>query len=809
LDLSGAVGLGELSLRMLGVLLAGEMKDLKFLRLDGIAVSEHTWQKVLQPSMHSLFRLEELSLADMQIGRASQVAPTIVSELLPGLRALRVFDISSNFFGFQGCKALAQNIDGHPALAKLDLSHNAGGFLGGVCGFAGADKCTTLSSPGQLHRFNPISLVCEGIAFAPFLKSLKLANCQLNYDEDFILEDAFAEKVGSVGMEELDLSCNPCQGQMGARCLLRLAIATTTLTTLDVREFRETLSPENSVAYEYTDPSQIYTLDLSYPQHRALFRSLMRRCKGFKEDPMAVFHFEDFGPVMVAFGETAIKGYLAGRGLPDAGELKFRFSLPSCISHEDQDIVSLMNRIGRRRKIPVTLFAFVRLADLFKNLRDTHSRRVLIGAVAADLLMKICHVRYLSALDHSIRLEVIVRLIPAVHNLDRMSGFTLVQSARGTGAVPMHIGCAASLRLLLFNASCANAHYDLDMANASDRRLLEHLLIINEWERARAEAAKYADLSQHGGHECLRNVRINGIYTQWESENTTMPARGEMVFDFCSPFHAPIDTPTTEDYVLDHIVNALNQSACNAAPKTAVMRGILHRLILTPHQCARLLETLPGSSARADARSASSARLSPRVDAFTALYTRCVDIQNLLSAEPFGLYGMVLLTRNEVLNVRIRLGRLRTWDLTRVDHEFLVPGRPEFLMLPAKTRQEDAEKDLRESLGTVRGVGLRDDVTSRGNASRYVLDLTVLEDWLAACVMMQLAKREGGSEHWAAASWSETAQQEARGTRFLVPESWTTNLPTVGIFTGTYFLELSVEPSLEFRNELATKYLGW
>ena len=93
-------------------------------------------------------------------------------------------------------------------------------------------KVPTLTASGKLHRYNPLSLVCEAIALAPALKSLSLANCQINSDEDFILEDAFAEKAG-VPMEELNLSGNPWQGQQGARSLVRMVVTTSSLHSLD------------------------------------------------------------------------------------------------------------------------------------------------------------------------------------------------------------------------------------------------------------------------------------------------------------------------------------------------------------------------------------------------------------------------------------------------------------------------------------------------------------------------------------------------------------------------------------------------
>lgn len=486
--------------------------------------------------------------------------------------------------------------------------------------------------------------------------------------------------------------------------------------------------------------------------------------------------------------------------LPEAGKLTFKFALPSCISENDEDIATLISKVSRRHKLSVSLYSFVRVSELFKNLRDGHARKVLIGAIAADLLMKLCHVRYLAQLEPVLCLEIIERLIPAVHNLDRMSGINLIRGARGPEAIPMHIGCMPSLRLLLFNAYCPTGHYELDMSNASDRRLLEHLLIVNEWERARAAAAKYADLSQYGGHECIRNLSLDNVDMVWESGKTVLPSSGEMKFDFCSPFHPSSSTPTTEEHILDHLVDALTISDCDASPKCLTMRTMLHRLTLNAKQCARLTRILPGS-----VEDAKRPRISSRVDAFTALYSRCVDIQHLLSSTSDGLYGLVLLTQLEVLNVRLRLGRLRTWDITRLDSDWLVPGRTE---VEARVRFENAQKDERQQAGTIAGLRLRDDVTSRGNANRFGLDLSVFEEWMFTCVMMQVAQREPGA-HFDDPKWSEMAHLEERGAKWLVPPEWTTKTPNVGVFIVRYFLERDEYRDSEFRLALAAKYLGW
>jgi Ran GTPase-activating protein (RanGAP) involved in mRNA processing and transport len=65
----------------------------------------------------------------MQVGRGSQHGAVSVAQMLRGLPELTSLDISGNFFGYEGCTALAQSLGQHSNVRHLDLSHNAGGFV--------------------------------------------------------------------------------------------------------------------------------------------------------------------------------------------------------------------------------------------------------------------------------------------------------------------------------------------------------------------------------------------------------------------------------------------------------------------------------------------------------------------------------------------------------------------------------------------------------------------------------------------------------------------------------------------------------
>merc|ERR1719378_532938 len=123
--------------------------------------------------------------------------------------------------------------------------------------------------------------------------------------------------------------------------------------------------------------------------------------------------------------------------------------------------------------------------------------------------------------------------------------------------------------------------------------------------------------------------------------------------------------------------------------------------------------------------------------------------------------------------VRARLGRFRTWDITRLDQEQITPGERH----PDRRQQlEDAERDTQMYRQTLRDYNILDDPTSRGNANRYVFNLSLFEDWQCVRAMMAIAIKEPGA-HYDDPKWSEKAHLEERGAQWLVPMEWTSELP--------------------------------
>jgi len=656
------------------------------------------------------------------------------------------------------------------------------------------------------------------------LTKLSLSNCQLNYDEDFILEDSIKLKIGK-GMEELDLSANPFQGMLGLRSLLRLLVQTESLNSIQLSEIAEASSSCVAVTYDYADPTASYSLHLEHPQHRALLRSLLRRCESLKADPSDLFTWEG------GRGDEVLQMWKGSSTVPSEGPIKFSFVLPVEVDGEGH-IDEIIKRISEKRKIKVGLVDFTKVAQMYSDLLDGATRLVFLEAVAADMILKLSHVRYLCEVDPMLRGQVIDRCLSCVAGLDKLGGFDLaLNTESGSKGGALTGSRAAVINLLLFNPSCPDGQYCLNVGMPSDRRLLDNLIIINQWERARAMKTGRPDLSKHGDHECIRNCTMNGRYREWRSANVQIPHRGEVKLDYCSPFHPKKGTPATDEAVVQQLRVAVENTEAKQSLKVSVLRTVLHRLVLNVEQCGSFLQVFPHPA------QASEIRDSARVEAFVLLYTRCNDIRSLLNDSDHGLYSLQHLTREEILTIRRRLGRLRCWAIDRTGEESLIPmsydqtafnesGRLTLIKRrsaitemptpptgkPAPTpskmeRMAKAQEDDKRMKPILEDYGMLDNPTSMGNANWFMMDLTLKEDWIAAGALLQCCQAES-AEVKDEPYWSEKAHLAQRGSNWLVPDDWNKEVPEVGIF-GVRFLQGYHEPNIARRLELAEEWLGW
>jgi len=289
-----------------------------------------------------------------------------------------------------------------------------------------------------------------------------------------------------------------------------------------------------------------------------------------------------------------------------------------------------------------------------------------------------------------------------------------------------------------------------------------------------------------------------------------LPNRGQMTFDYATPFREREGQWVLPKNIHKALLRAYSNAKCMPGDKVGALRSILHRFALEPIQCAAFIQSLPEWQPHLG-----DFKRSPRVELFIAMFARCVDTMAILTDEPHGLFGLELLAREEVLAVRQRLGRQRTFDCLRCDEEcwmaggnMVVPGLGKKAALNQKAKQDLREQESVHFQRIMRDLQLRDNCTSKVDANKYVLDLSVHEDWSIARYLLALAQREDG-ENICETSWTEKAQFDARGIQFIVPSEWYSHLPTVGVFTMRYFVERPQYKEPPSRIKLANKMLGW
>jgi hypothetical protein len=585
---------------------------------------------------------------------------------------------------------------------------------------------------------------------------------------------------------------------------MRLVVQMPDLNNLYVTEFRAANKPANSVAYEFVDPTAQYELNLAHPQHRALLRTLLRRCEGDGALPAEqAMDWQDKKK-----GQELLHGWTSHRAIPIVGAYGFHFRQEAPRPDQYQDVEELLSAVAQARKLHVTLWAFVRVVELFEALRDEMARRVLVDAMASDLLLKLCHVKFLASQNAGLYSAVIEKLLPSIAKLNRMGGFGIVLDARGLGTSGL---LRRTLTYLLFCPRVPDGRYELDIEAPVDHAVAEGMMLVNDWDKALANELDVMDLSQNGKYEGLRNVSMSGKKVIWFADEFSLPHRGQMNFDYTTPFREQENQWILPSSVHHALIRAYGNAKCFPMDKVGALRSILHRFALDPMQCADYLHILPRWEPHLG-----DFKRSPRVELFVALFARCVDTAAFLTDEPHGLFGLELFAREEILAVRQRLGRQRTFDVMRCELDCWITGGQQAVagnafkkaQLNQKARQEEREKEGNHFTRVLRDLGLKDNCISRVDANKYVMDLSVHEDWSVARYLLALAQREDG-ENICETSWTEKAQFDARGIQFIVPSEWYSNLPTVGTFTMRYFLERPQFKDPPGRLKLANRLLGW
>jgi len=663
LNLRYCSGLGERAVEVLVQIFAEnrDLLQLEDLDITGINVMARLWPPLVQGLAYSP-RLRRCILSDTGCGRQSQTSCEEVASLLEERRCklLECLDISGNFFLHEGCQAMSRCLAGsHTNLKELDMSHNAG--------FA-ANLLEDVEDIQKVPTINPITHVLEVLGETSLLK-VSFVNCRLSFPEDCILEDV----ISSSDIVHLDVSDNP-HGELGLRCLLRLLVnghfSGSQLDNLVVENVREFVSTEDVLVYDYSHPSSTYRLQLETPQHRSVLRMLLKRSETATGSGLKCFHNAMLNKHPAEMSTLCFKRLDRGGDdwqVPRSGNLKFSFELPTFF-HPDDELEDVLRKFSKTQKVFVRFKSFTWFMKLFRAFRDQRSRELFMDAMSIDLTFKLCQVNLLKAAFPEESIAIVRSLLPAVKmDVSKRSLSDLLDSCKvQCDQLQVKQAQNQSRSLLYMNTLHADGHYQLDLANRMDRASAERLLIVSRWQRARSEFRGWVDMSEMGNRECWRRSQFMKKKLNFSSQDWTLPQHGHLSFDFV--LSEVVRREATPPEILETIWRMIRESSCNFRDRIQALRTISHQLVITPAQMVKILKVFPmWDPSRGGKHEVSDLNVMPRCEVFILFYNRTRYRADLIS--PKYLYNLELLHREEIEDIRKRLGWIHTFDLNNLHRE--------------------------------------------------------------------------------------------------------------------------------------------
>lgn len=592
----------------------------------------------------------------------------------------------------------------------------------------------------------------------------------------------------------------------------------------DITGLRDDDILKTLVTVDYSELSGQYSLNLVHPQHRAVLRLLLQQAdEGFREGkvegsgPEAAFRAKVFqvdrGDRKAA-GPPWYRSELArgGWGVAEKGQVSFNYKVAAMAKEEGEKVNVMSTNMSVRWKSPeeqmknwlrqvrisITMGRFVTLYCMFACLDNAKQRQLLVAAVSEQLLLKQCHLKALMAKCPDIMEFVARKLVSTVLDMDRSAIFDLLKNKDAARRLR-----GQAKNQFFFNGENPTDHYELDLANPSDRGIAEKLFVTNLFERLTQIEIDAPDVSQWGNQEGCRNVSHRFFpYTIKSFVGFSLPFDELLKMDYSSPARPSLNARTLPDSCVEEMVKAIEESESSWEDRVRALRLFSHRMVLSPQQVRAFLDSFPNVNvpkpapkAKAEAgRPSLSQRLSNakrklslmsklgllkqvksafgliienyRMEAFICLWPRCPNQPGLCNLG--GIYNEKVFSHRCCKEFRTRLGRARTFDAIDCCNPKANPP----------------------------------------SGNRHEMILTVHEDWLIARFLVILAAKEDG-ENMLKSYWSERGFLAAQGMDFIVPEYWLRELPREGTFACTYVSELPEYKLPDARRRLAERFFGW
>ena len=671
LDLgSPCIRMNPSSAQLIGDLLANCLKGLRYFSLAEMPLPEYCWSD-LAVGLQSCHSLRVINLADTNLGRRRQRSCIEVCEAL-ARNYVQDLDVSGNFFMADGLVAMNEFLSAAScSLLRLNLSRNVVG----------------------LEDMPPIMSFCEELARATSLEHIAMAECDLSYEEDIILETVLLHN--QCPIKSLDLRGNP-HGDGGLRSIFRMMLrAESEVQFIDFSEFRDAVQHKHAALFHYPDPSGRYRLKLSHPQHRAVLVLLARRLldagrtieESFMEVKLDGRLIQRSDVEKILFTDSQCFDPAIEQGWVN---FKFVFKLEtqehfsSDKDHSQIDIA--LSNFFRQTKMVATLTRFAILIQGIKAVQQPERILLVSQAIAKDICLKPCQVKLLLKMCKKkfpksvVVLEQVAQaLLPAIPMIEQDSIRDMFDESSSMVRFLKQVG-----NLVFFNPRCPTNRYKLDMAKPSERSAMERLMIVDSWEKAKSAEMNLPDVGQYGHHHCLRNVILYPpdnpeVPISIHYHGTWMlPFEGTITCDYVSPFRMAPGIKTDQKMV-DKLCKALKTPNICLGMKLRALRDIAHDIVVNPSQCLEICSLFAekqdcehygddtpescSSSINSEVLEDLTTRKDDfrwNVECFVMLFNRTTDYLDLVCYH--GLYNSVFFNEHDIDQIQERLGHANTFD---------------------------------------------------------------------------------------------------------------------------------------------------
>ena len=194
-----------------------------------------------------------------------------------------------------------------------------------------------------------------------------------------------------------------------------------------------------------------------------------------------------------------------------------------------------------------------------------------------------------------IRFQVTQRLLPCVLSLDKLAVLDTLDNLNMAKKTLTKTKDAVA-QAIWFNSSHCDGRYRLDLANYSDRALLDRIMLIDAWHSMLRQSEGKIDLSEFGNWRNLRACRYNKIPIQYD-EHWPVPKQGRLDFVYLAPHKPKAGFEPMSEERFDAMLNTFH-AIVDDGVRLIALHTILHCIWLSTDQAMQILGEFPETNDR-------------------------------------------------------------------------------------------------------------------------------------------------------------------------------------------------------------------